>query len=115
MRAQVAIEAQVRLYGWIDQQRLEPVLFGQVSGVIAAQGAAHQQRRAEFADQRLQLGDGLTRMMMQGRYAQLVFQTQVGHGAAQLAGLVRGRRTVEAVNIENGCSHGAGGYYKKQR
>src|SRR5690606_30066770 len=103
-------EAQVRLHGGVDQQRLESMPLGQTGGVVAAQRTADQNGIAQLGDQRLQLGHGLARVMMQGGHAQLVFQAKMSHGAAQLAGFERGWRAVQAVYIEDGYSHGAGGY-----
>lgn len=53
---------------------------------------------------------GLARVMVQGRHAQLPGDATVFGHLEQLTGLGRGRRAVEAVDIEDAGSHGAGGY-----
>ena len=68
LRAQVALKQLMRTYRRVDQQRPQRMPLGQVGRIVAAQGAADQHGPTELADQRVELGNSLTRMVMQGRY-----------------------------------------------
>ncbi|MNG08022.1 hypothetical protein D3C84_913520 [compost metagenome] len=102
-----AVEQPMRAHCRVDQQGAQAMLLGQMSGVVAAQGAADQQRPAQFGDGRLQLRDGLARMMVQGRHPQMLGDAALFGDPQQLAGLGRGRRAVEAVDIKD-AGHGEG-------
>ncbi|MNQ92267.1 hypothetical protein D3C85_1076860 [compost metagenome] len=107
LRAQVTVEQLVGTDGRVDQQGLEAMALGQVSGIVAAERAADQQRPAQFTDRFFQLHQGLAGMVVQRRDLQLLGQPQVLHGTDQLAGLARGWSAVEAVNIKNRTRHAA--------
>ncbi|MNM52388.1 hypothetical protein D3C81_634660 [compost metagenome] len=105
LRSQESVEHPVRTDGRVDQQGFQAMALGQVSRIVAAERAADQQRPTELGDRLFQLTDGLTGMMMQCRYTQLVAQAQTVHHFAQLSGLFRCRRAVETVDIKDRTGH----------
>jgi len=105
LRTQIAVEHPVRADGRVDQQGLEAVLTGQPCRIVAAERAAYQQWATQLTDCGLQLGDGLTRMMMQGRHAQLIAKAHALHHRYQLRGLLGLGSAVEPVDIQDGTRH----------
>ncbi len=65
--------------------------LGQVRRIVAAKRAADQQRPAELGQACFELGDGLTRMMVQRGDPQAFGHAQFLQRSGQLAGLLRDR------------------------
>ncbi|MDR7284713.1 hypothetical protein J2X84_003555 [Pseudomonas corrugata] len=105
LRSHEPVEHPVWTDGRVDQQSLEAMALGQVSRIVAAEGAADQQWPLQLDNSLLQLSDGLARVVMQGWHTQLIAQTQALHHLHQLRGLFRRRRAVETVYIKDRTGH----------
>src|SRR5690606_21833580 len=80
---------------------LEPVTFGKVRRIVAAERTADQHRTPQLGNGRLPLGNGLSRMMMQSRHPQSGSHPDTFQRSRQLTRLARERGAVEAVHIKN--------------
>src|SRR5687768_16208507 len=90
----------MRLYRRVDEHRPRAVLFGQMSRIEPAEGRADEAGVA-IHPEALDLPDGLACQRRQ-RWARVVArETELGHVFLHQLRLVRLRRGVEAVEIQN--------------
>src|SRR5688572_21554309 len=97
--AEVGAQADMGIDGRIDQHRFQAVLFREVRGIEAAEGRTDQ--RGVFSDQWLNGFQRISGKRRQSRTGELGLQTALAHVALHDLRLVRARRGVEPVEVDD--------------
>jgi len=103
LRTEVGAQSDVRINRRVDQDRPRIVLFGQIGGVKAAELTADETKRPAAVARHggFGRGDGLGREVWQRRTRKLRLLAALTQPCLETLRLVRLRRTVETVQIDD--------------